>query len=220
VTASASGGAHSAQVSAGVSGSVVAHPGGVTFSQTVGDTFGIVEAKGAEGATVSSASGVKVDSHGYAVVPFLAAYGMNTVDIDPKGSSSDVEFVSTSERAVPRLGSVVMLKYKTVTGRAALIRAPQMGGAPLPFGADVLDANGSHVGVVAQDSRIFARGIEDKGTLVVKLGENEGDICRIQYALPVKGDKADAYTSVEGHCVTGSSIAPVAVVPAAGASAG
>ncbi|HWT36666.1 MAG TPA: fimbria/pilus outer membrane usher protein, partial [Paraburkholderia sp.] len=40
VTGSASGGAHSLQVSAGVSGSIVAHPGGVTFSQTVGDTFG------------------------------------------------------------------------------------------------------------------------------------------------------------------------------------
>jgi outer membrane usher protein len=174
----------------------------VTFSQTVGDTFGIVEAKGAEGATVSSASGVKVDSRGYAVVPFLAAYGMNTVDIDPQGSSTDVEFVSTSERVAPRLGSVVMLKYKTVTGRAALIRAPQMGDAPLPFGAEVTDGNGHVIGVVAQDSRIFARGLDDVGTLVVKFGEKDEDVCRVQYSLPVKSNKAgDAYVSLEAHCV-------------------
>ncbi|MFM0503868.1 fimbria/pilus outer membrane usher protein [Paraburkholderia caffeinilytica] len=205
VTASASAGTNSTQISAGVSGSIVAHPGGVTFSQTVGDTFGIVEAPGAAGATISSATGVKLDSRGYAVVPYLTPYSMNTVDIDPKGTSSDVEFASTLEHAVPRAGSVVMLKYKTVTGRAALIRAPQLGGEALPFGADVLDAKGNHVGVVAQDSRIFARGIDDNGTLVVKIGEKEGDVCRIQYSLPVKGDKEEAaFASVEGHCVEGN----------------
>ncbi|MBP0592724.1 fimbrial biogenesis outer membrane usher protein [Paraburkholderia sp. LEh10] len=202
VTASASGGAHSSQVAAGVSGSVVAHPGGVTFSQTVGDTFGIVEAKGAAGASVSSATGVKVDSHGYAVVPFLTPYGMNTVDIDPKGSSTGVEFESTSEHVAPRLGSVVMLKYKTETGRAALIRAPQLSGEALPFGAEVTDGNGHNVGVVAQDSRIFARGLEESGTLVVKLGEQDGNVCRVQYSLPVATDKpGDVYMSLEGHCV-------------------
>jgi len=202
ITASASGGAHSSQVSAGVSGSVVAHPGGVTFSQTVGDTFGVVEAKGAEGATVSGATGVKVDSHGYAVVPYLTPYSMNTVDIDPKGSSTDVEFQSTSEHVAPRLGSVVMLKYKTEMGRAALIRAPQLGGDVLPFGAQVTDANGRNVGVVAQDSRIFARGLDDEGTLTVKWGDEPGDVCSVKYALPVKGDKKDmAYTSIESHCV-------------------
>ncbi|PRY05875.1 pili synthesis usher PapC-like protein [Paraburkholderia sp. BL25I1N1] len=203
MTASASAGANSAQVSAGVSGSIVAHPGGVTFSQTVGDTFGIVEAPGAAGATVSSATGVKVDRRGYAVVPYLTPYGMNTVDIDPKGSSTDVEFQSTSEHAVPRLGSVVMLKYKTVTGRAALIRAPRLGGEVLPFGADVLDGNGNHVGVVAQDSRIFARGLEDKGTLTVKLDEVAGRECRIEYMLPKSAARTDAaYASVESHCLS------------------
>jgi outer membrane usher protein len=207
VTASASGGAHSSQVSAGVSGSVVAHPGGITFSQTVGDTFGIVEAKGAEGASVSGGTGVKVDSHGYAVVPFLTPYGMNTVDVDPKGSSTDVEFQSTSEHVAPRLGSVVMLKFRTEMGRAALIRAPQPGGEALPFGAEVTDGSGRNVGVVAQDSRIFARGLEDNGTLVVKWGDEAGQQCSVKYALPVKGGKTEVgYASVEGYCLAGGAL--------------
>ncbi|CAG9218150.1 Fimbrial biogenesis outer membrane usher protein [Paraburkholderia sabiae] len=202
VTASASGGAHSSQVSAGVSGSIVAHPGGVTFSQTVGDTFGVVEAKGAEGATILGATGVKVDSHGYAVVPYLTPYAMNAVDLDPKGTSTDVEFESTAEHVAPRLGSVAMLKYKTVTGRAALIRAPRLGGEALPFGAEVVDGSGRHVGVVAQDSRIFARGLEDSGTLTVKWGEQAGEVCSVKYVLPVKDNRdVSAYASVESHCV-------------------
>jgi outer membrane usher protein len=202
MTASASSGSGTSQVSAGVSGSVVAHPGGVTFSQTVGDTFGIVDAPGAAGASVSSAPGVKVDSHGYAVVPYLTPYGMNTVDIDPKGTSTEVEFESTSEQAVPRLGSVVMLKYKTVSGRAALIRAPQLGDKALPFGVDVVDGNGKTVGVVAQDSRIFARGLDDKGSLFVKWGATASEACRIDYVLPKStGETGAAYQSFEGHCV-------------------
>lgn len=204
ITASASGGANSSQVSAGASGSIVAHPGGITFSQTVGDTFGIVEAKGAEGATVSGAAGVKVDSRGYAVIPYMTPYSMNNVDIDPKGSSSDVEFASTSEQSAPRLGSVVMLKYKTVTGRAALIRAPRMSGEALPFGAEVVDGEGHVVGVVAQDSRIFARGVGEDGTLIVKWGEQAGEQCGIRYTLPAKKQGDAGYASIQSHCLDGA----------------
>lgn len=201
LSASASGGSGSSQTSAGVSGSIVVHPGGVTLSQTVGDTFGIVEAPGAEGARVLSAAGVKVNSQGYAVVPYLTPYGNNTVDIDPKGTSTDIEFQSTSEQATPRLGSVVMLKYKMVSGRAALIRAPLAGDLPLPFGADVVDAKGLTVGVVAQDSQIFARGLEPKGSLYVKWGPNAEEQCKIDYVLPERAATSRAaYLSLEGRC--------------------
>jgi outer membrane usher protein len=201
--ASVSGGQNSSQVSVGASGSVVAHPGGLSLSQTVGDTFGVVEAKGAEGASLSSVSGAKVDSHGYAVVPYLTPYSMNTVDIDPKGSSTDVEFDSTSNQSAPHAGSIVMLKYKTQTGRAALIHAPRMDGEALPFGAEVTDWDGHVVGVVAQDSRIFARGVADSGKLIVKWGDQPGDTCNVSYNLPQKDAQPSqaAYTSVETHCM-------------------
>jgi outer membrane usher protein len=204
LTASASGGSHSSQVSAGTSGSIVAHRGGITFSQTVGETFGIVEAKGAQGASLPGATGAKIDGDGYAIVPYLTPYAMNTVDIDPKGTSMDVEFESTSESAAPRLGSVVLFKYQTDTGRAALIRAPRAGGKALPFGAEVQNENGQSVGVVGQDSRIFTRDLYDKGTLIVKWGIATSEQCRIDYALPARkeGGKAKmGYASLEAHCL-------------------
>jgi outer membrane usher protein len=201
--ASAGGGSGTHQASAGVQGSIVAHPGGVTFSQTVGDTFGIVQAPAAKGANLSSAPGTKVDSRGYAVIPYLSPYSMNTVDIDPKGTSTDVEFKSTSAQVAPRYGSVVMLKYDTVTGRAALIRAPKLGGGGLPFGASVEDASGKSVGVVGQDSRIFARGLEDTGVLSVTWGAGPLEMCRISYALPKPTETTTGYLSVESKCVVG-----------------
>ncbi len=199
LSASASAGQGSNQMSIGASGAVVVHPGGVTFSQTVGDTFGIVHAPGAEGASVSSAPGVKVDDDGYAVVPYLSPYTLNTVDIDPKGTSTDVEFASTSEQAVPRDGAVPMLEYETVTGRAALIEAPRSNGKALPFGADVLDGEGRTVGVVAQGSRLFVRGVEDQGSLIVTWGDAKNEQCRVDYQLPPAGEQT-SYTSIQGQC--------------------
>ncbi|MGA7811338.1 fimbria/pilus outer membrane usher protein [Caballeronia sp.] len=206
LNASASGGAGTRQVSAGVQGSVVAHPGGVTFSQTVGDTIGIVEAPAAAGAMVTSSPGTKVDPRGYAVIPYLSPYSINVVDIDPKGTSTDVEFKSTSAQAVPRAGSIVMMKYETVSGRAALIQAPKLGGGALPFGASVEDEQGKTVGVVGQDSRIFARGLEEQGALTVKWGSGPVEQCRIAYTLPKKDPKAynAGYLSLQSHCVPGS----------------
>ena len=204
LTASGSSGAHSSQVSAGASGSIVAHRGGVTFSQTVGETFGIVEAKGAQGAILPGATGTKIDGDGYAIVPYLTPYAMNTVDIDPKGASIDVEFESTSESAAPRLGSVVLFRYRTDTGRAALIRAPRLGGKALPFGAEVSDGQGKSVGVVGQDSRIFARDLYEQGSLTVKWGIETSQQCSIDYTLPPRkeGGKAEiGFASLESHCL-------------------
>jgi outer membrane usher protein len=76
----------------------------------------------------------------------------------------------------------------------------------------VVDQNGRNVGVVAQDSRIFARGLEDKGALTVKWGEGAAEQCRVDYALPKQSGKADtAYLSVQGHCVGMSNAADVVV---------
>lgn len=166
------------------------HPGGVTFSQTVGDTIGVIDAPAAAGASVANTPGSRVDSHGYAVVPSLSPYTMNEIDIDSKGISTDVEFKSTSAQVAPHAGSIVMMKYETVSGRDALIRAPKLGGGTLPFGANVEDENGKTVGVVGQDNRIFARGLEDIGNLTVNWGTGPVEQCRISYTLPAKDPKA------------------------------
>jgi len=95
----------------------------------------------------------------------------------------------------------VMLKYKMANGRAALIRAPQASGLALPFGADVVDVNGVSVGVVAQNSQIFARGLETKGTLYVKWGGSIAEQCKIEYALPDQATTSRAaYTSFASTC--------------------
>jgi outer membrane usher protein len=201
---SASAGASNtySQGSVGIRGAVVAHPGGVTLSQPLSETFGIVEATDAEGARLLNASGVRVGSGGYAVVPSLTPYNMNRVDLDPNGTSTDVELQVTSQQVAPTAGSIAMLKFATTSGRTAIIRAKQADGTPLPFGATVLNEAGKEIGIVGQASKILARGLEAKGDITVKWGDDAVSRCYIAYELPIraKGKKTDGYQQVESAC--------------------
>ncbi|MGV2292744.1 fimbria/pilus outer membrane usher protein [Trinickia sp. YCB016] len=183
--AAASVGTGYRQISMGAMGSVVAHPGGITLGQSLGETIAIVEAPDAKGASLTNAPGLRINGAGYAVVPYLTPYSLNTVEIDPKGSSMDVELKETTQQIAPHAGAVVMLRYKTVGGRTMLVRATLPDGEPLPFGADVLDAAGNSVGAVGQGGQIYARVATDTGSLAVQWGSRPGERCSFKYMLPV-----------------------------------
>lgn len=171
---------HSASV--GMSGTLVAHSGGITLSPYTGDTFTLVEAKGAEGAAIPSYPGVAIDRFGYALFPATNPYQLNDVVIDPKGISENAELENTSQKIVPRYGAVVKAKFDARQGRPVLIQA-NYGGKTLPFGADVFDDNDISVGVVSQGSLIYARVPNDKGNLHIKWGDDENEQCSVSYAL-------------------------------------
>jgi len=198
-SANAGAGSRSEQTGFGVSGAVVAHPGGVTLSQQLNDTIGVIEARDAGGARVISSTGVRLDGRGYAVLPYLSPYHLNTVELSPKGLSLDVELESTSQRVAPRAGAVVMLKYETSKARSAMIGSRKENGEPLPFGASVLDEQGQYLGVVAQDSRIFIRGAQDAGVLIVRWGASDDAQCKISYTLDGASGK-DRYATTDGVC--------------------
>lgn len=193
------------QASAGASGAVVVHGGGITLSPPTGDTIGLIYAPDAAGAGINSSRGSRVDSRGYGVMPYLTPYQLNTVVLDPKGTSTDVELESTTQNVAPRAGSVVLLKYKTQAGRSLLIDSGLEDGTPIPFGADVLDENGNSVGVAGQASRVFVRGVEKSGTLTVRWGDAANDSCHIQVDLPpqAKGKHMD-YEKFQLLCTQGT----------------
>ncbi|MFC6299108.1 fimbria/pilus outer membrane usher protein [Pseudomonas sp. CCM 7893] len=190
------------QAAWGAGGSIVAHPGGITFGQSVSDTFAIIEAPGAEGASITSQSGVKVDKQGFAVVPYLSPYRRNNVDIDPRDMSIDVELKSTSQELIPRAGAVLSKKFETVTGRAAIIDLEMSTGLTVPFGTEVMTDTGSSVGIVGQGGRAIVRGLNDNGTLIIKWGGSAVQQCQIAYALaPVaKGSKPTRFDHFSAPC--------------------
>jgi len=171
--------------SAGLSGSIVAHPEGLTLSPYAGDTVAVIAAAPeAAAARVLGYPGVTLDSSGHAVLPYLTPYRINEVAIDPNGISPDVELKTTSQKIAPRAGAITMLRYAMVSGRAALIDANLPDGATLLFGADVVDGDGNLVGSVGQAGRIYARLPADETRLFVRWGRAHNEQCSMRVTLP------------------------------------
>lgn len=173
----------SQQAGLSASGGVILHGDGITFSQRLADTVGLVHVPGGPGAAVGSYRGVKTNKRGYAVVPYLSAYRMNEIVVDPTGLPMDVELKSGSVTAVPTAGAVIKAVIPTASGRSALIEALDNHGQPLPFGLDVYDEAGQVVGVVGQGSRLWVRGINDSGQLRVTPQGDNTQTCVIAYDL-------------------------------------
>lgn len=169
--------------SASARGAVVLHGGGVTFGPYLGDTFALIEAKGAAGATVRGGQGSRINSSGYALVPSLTPYRYNAVSLDPQGIDGQSELVESERQVAPYAGAAVKVTFKTLAGHALLIKALQVDGSPLPLGAMVTDDNGMTIGVVGQGGLLYARASGDKGLLTVQWGDTPFKTCRLPYDL-------------------------------------
>ncbi|RWR00936.1 pilus assembly protein PapC [[Pantoea] beijingensis] len=208
MNATYSAGKHYQGASMGLTGTVIAHPGGITLTPYTSETMAIVEAKGAAGAAVSSYPGVYVDRFGYAAVPYMNPYALNEVSIDPKGMSNDVELENTSQKVAPYSGAVVMLKYNTRRGTPVLVTST-LNGEPVPFGANVVDSKGNSVGSVGQGGQIYARVDKDQGKLSVKWGEAADQQCSLSYHLPVKSKTEAAQSITRLNAVCEETVSPV-----------
>ncbi|WP_244905996.1 fimbria/pilus outer membrane usher protein [Pseudomonas lurida] len=187
VGATISQGADYKSLSLNASGSIVAHPQGVTFTPYRSETMAVVTAEGAEGAKVPGYPGVRVDSYGNAVVPYLRPYELNEISIDPFGTSLNVELNETSQQIAPRAGAVVALKYGTTDGEALLLNVMLDDGSLLPFGASVVDERGVSVGVVGQGGQLYARVKDDTRQLLINWGSQATQQCVLPLP-PVKND--------------------------------
>ncbi|MDF3201800.1 fimbrial biogenesis outer membrane usher protein [Pseudomonas sp. 1912-s] len=201
-------------LSLNASGSVVAHPGGITLTPYRGETMAVVSAPGAEGAKVVGYPGLKLDSGGNAIVPYLRPYELNEVAIDPIGTSKDIEFSETSQQVAPRSGAVVSIKYGTSKGKALLLNVKLSDSNPLPFGSSVTDITGKPVGIVGQRGQLYARINEDVHILLITWGSK--DIERCSLALPPALNDGKQLQEVDALCSTETlSARPVAGISGA-----
>lgn len=197
LTAGASSSGGNSQANAGISGALVFHPGGVTAAQSLGESFAVVEAPGAEGAAVSNTNGVRVNKNGYAVVSSLMPYRRNEITLDPKGMDQDVELQETSVQDAPRAGAIVMLKFNTQQGKPVIVTLKRPDGSHLPVGATVSGGD-DFLSMVGQGGRAFLRGVEGK-PLTASWGSDAGQQCRFSYQLPQKTGDA-AYMRTDAVC--------------------
>jgi outer membrane usher protein len=98
--------------SANAKGSLVLHQGGVLYGPYLSETFGIIDAKGLEGARLTMA-GVRLNKNGYAVVPSLSPYRYNLITLDCDSHRGDGQSVLQQKRVVPYAGAVPVIRFES-----------------------------------------------------------------------------------------------------------
>lgn len=184
--ASMSSGRDYSQYSMSMSGAMVGYSNGIVFAPYVGETIAVVEVPGAYEAQVSGYRNLKLNGQGKAVVPYLSPYRSNTVEIDPRGMSTDIELKVSSQNVVPTAGAVSLLQFATDVGYSLLLSGKKANGEPLPFGAVVLDSEGQNIGYIAQGSQAIVRVRELEGRLYVQWDKSEQGQCAIDYRVDAK----------------------------------
>lgn len=183
-----------------MNGAVVAHTQGISFSPEMVDTMVLVKADQAKGVAVKNTAGLKIDRWGYAVIPYVTAYRMNEIVLDPSDAVDQVELLSTIKELAPYAGAIAKVEFKTVPGMRLVIKSRQPNGKALPFAASVLNQEGESMGVVAQGSQILLRTNQTQANVVVKWGDAEDEQCQISYQLDKKSKAAMGYQQIEEQC--------------------
>ncbi|HDL7795164.1 TPA: fimbrial biogenesis outer membrane usher protein [Yersinia enterocolitica] len=180
-------GSNSRQLNYGLSGGVLAHPYGVTLSQSQSDTLVLVRAPGASGVGVSSGRGVKTDWRGYAVVPYASAYRQNNVALDTQSMGDNIDMDITSQNVVPTRGAVVLANFQPRLGSRVLINLSYQG-KPVPFGAmaSLQDdgADSANSSIVGDGGQVYLSGVPDNGNLLVQWGNQDKQQCQVKFTLP------------------------------------
>ncbi|EFA7453070.1 fimbria/pilus outer membrane usher protein [Escherichia coli] len=177
---------HMRQMSAGISGGMVAHSEGITLGQEMGDTTALVVAPGVSGASVEGWPGVRTDYRGYTLAGYMSAYQENVITMDPLTFNENAEVVQTDTKVVPTKGAVVKANFETKVGARALIALKRHDGSPVPFGSVVtlegVKGSLSSVGVMGNNGEVYMSGLPKKGNLKVVWGEKSQ--CNAPYNLP------------------------------------
>jgi len=168
---SASRSAQHWQAAGNVQGALVVHGGGLTFGPWLGETFALVEAKGAHGARVWGLS--RIDRHGYALVPSLMPYRDNRIFLDPQEMAGTVELDGAEQHTAPLPGAAVKLDFHTRRGQALLIHVEPPDAQALPPGTEAFSADGRAVGMLGQGNWLYLRSEHPRDRLQLRWGESE-----------------------------------------------
>jgi len=170
------------QTSVEASGGLIVHPGGVTLSQSLGETVGLIAAPGARDVGIEGNVGVHTDHAGYAVVPNLTPYRHNELTLRARDLDQQTSIDSSTQIVTPKRGAVALAQYQVSRGRVLLdIKDAQ--GRPVPFGSRVETIDGREVGMVGPDGQGFVTGVGRHGVLRVRWGQQNSSQCQFDFDL-------------------------------------
>lgn len=180
------------QAGFGATGSIVAYQGGVLTSNQIGDTFAIIDAPGAANAAINGNRNIVTNSSGKVLVPYLSPYRQNAIMLDtsdmPEGAA---ELQGNIRDVAPYAGAITYLGFKTDQRKTFIFYSSLPNGIPLPFGTEVVNRAGQHVGYVGQGSMVFIQAETLPDAVEVKLNREDKQTCIISPLKPGLGAAAN-----------------------------
>lgn len=186
------------QVYYGVSGGVLAHANGVTFSQPLNDTVVLIAAPGADNVSLENQTGVKTDWRGYAVQPYASEYRENRIALNTNTLPDNVDVEDTVVSVVPTHGAVVRADFSVQVGVKALVTLT-FNGKAVPFGATSELKGNKNSSIVGDNGQTYLTGLPLSGVIHAKWGDGAGEQCDAAYTLP-ESSKQQTLTYVSLDC--------------------
>ncbi len=142
-------------VNVGMSGSVLAHGGGVQLGQSLGETMALVEVKDTPDVGVNNAPGTFTNAKGYSLVPYVQPYRRNRISLDTSKLDANTDIDSGVGTVTPRRGAVVLAQFNARHTQKVLATIALPDGTLVPFGSAVLDAAGQRVNAVGPMGQVL-----------------------------------------------------------------
>ena len=194
-------GRDSTTYNASLTGAVVAHSEGVTFTPyEVNDTFSVLSVGDVSGVKITTPQGpVWTDAVGRAVAPGMLAYQNNRMEITAKSLPRNVDIVNGYKELKVGRGSVSHVEFGVVTTRRVLMNVVFPDGHPMDKGLGVY-AGQQYLTTVVDKGQVFLPNVEPGAALTIAL--DDAKTCALDFALPEKAEGEGYFESVKAVCRT------------------
>ena len=163
-------------------GSVSLVDGGVFASNTITDSFAIVDTNGLANVRVlrENREVGRTDANGKLLVPELRSFDINRITIDPSDVPFDASIPIANREVRPMDRSGVIIKFPVRVSRAALLRLVDEAGVVIPIGSTARLRSGSAVVPVGYDGAAYLEDLAASNEVVVE--KPDGERCSVHFA--------------------------------------
>lgn len=175
----------------GLRSSIVAHPYGVTFTPSRGETAALLIVPDTKDVRLDTHLNVRTDSKGHAIINQLQPYRRNHFVIDTLTLPLDAEIETNFQSTLPTKGALVAVHFPVKRGKRVFFTIQLDDEKLAPFGAiaslvtKVSDSshNDVNVGIINDVGQVYLSGLETRGTIKLKWGERQSQQCEFHYQL-------------------------------------
>ena len=188
--------------SANISGGIVAHSQGVTFSPyAVDDTFSIISLNdNVSGVEVSTPQGpVWTDFWGQAVSASAPVYRVNTLQINTETLPKNIDINNGIKKLTPGHGSVTQVNFGVIKVRRAMLTLHMPDGKPIPKGETLVDAKNQYVTTAVEDGVVFINDVDATPEIYANV-DQQGHQCRVQFTLDDQNSEQSFYQKADATC--------------------